>query len=204
MRVLLINGSIRGARGDTSRALEYARHSIQSAGHTAEDLVLSDYSSDIEDLREKLSSADAFVIGTGIYWQSWGSPLQRFLEIVTPWETGPEFAGKPAIAIASMDSVGGIDVCSRLLITMSLFGCCIPPLPIVVLSRTGQAAIGQGGFDDVWRPEDIAIAVGNMLSMAKLRLSFTTWPVKTTDSLSGSFPLNGSLDLKFPNTIADK
>ena len=35
---------------------------------------------------EVLAEADGFVFATGTYWDSWGSPLQKFLEETTAFE----------------------------------------------------------------------------------------------------------------------
>jgi len=39
-----------------------------------------------EHLRERMLMAVAFVFATGTYWDSWGSPMQRFLEQSTDLE----------------------------------------------------------------------------------------------------------------------
>ncbi|MBM4279315.1 MAG: NAD(P)H-dependent oxidoreductase [Deltaproteobacteria bacterium] len=201
MRALLLNGSVRGADGDTAVALARARAALTAHGDEVDELVLATCEEDLDAIRARLVAADVFVFGTGTYWSSWGSPLQRFLELATPWEAGPEFVGKPAIALVTMDSVGGVDVAARLLTTLSLLGCCVPPFGTVVLSRTGQAVVDQPGFEDVWRLDDVDVAVANLRALADVRGRFTAWPVERARAVHGVFPRPGRLDLGLPSTL---
>src|SRR5437868_13680976 len=137
-RLLLLNGSLRGSTGNTARLLERAQRFLP-ADWQSETLSLPEYSGTIEGLAERLLAADAFLIGTGVYWGSWGSPLQRFLEVMSAYELSPCFLGKPAGAVVSADSVGGLDIAQRLLGAFSLLGCVIPPLSTVVVSRVATA-----------------------------------------------------------------
>jgi NAD(P)H-dependent FMN reductase len=201
MRALLLNGSVRGADGDTAVALARARAALAAYGDDVDELVLATCAEDLDAIRARVFAADAFVFGTGTYWSSWGSPLQRFLELATPWEAGPEFVGKPAIALVTMDSVGGVDVAARLLTTLSLFGCCVPPFGTVVLSRTGQAVVDRPGFEDVWRLDDVDVAVANLRALADVRGRFAAWPVERARAVRGAFPRPGPLDLGLPSTL---
>ncbi|MEO6599324.1 MAG: NAD(P)H-dependent oxidoreductase, partial [Polyangiaceae bacterium] len=72
-RLLLLNGSLRGADGNTSALLKIAALSLEPGWQT-DTLTLADYSGRIEALAERLDTADAFLIGSGVYWGSWGSP----------------------------------------------------------------------------------------------------------------------------------
>jgi chromate reductase len=204
VNVLLLNGSIRGDDGDTAVLLRRARAILSSHGDVVDELVLASCTDDLDDLRARVTAADAFVVGTGTYWSSWGSPLQRFLELATPWEASAAFVGKPVIALVTMDSVGGIDVAARLLSTLVLFGCCVPPFATVVVSRTGQAVEGAPGFDDVWRLADVDVAVTNLRALADARARFSAWPVERAGALRGRFPLAGPVDLGLPSTLRSR
>ena len=75
----------------------------------------------IEDMHEQqinleaaLKMAEAVLFVTGTYWDSWGSPLQKFLEDHAYLETSPVLMGKPAGAIVLQHFCGGKAVLSRL------------------------------------------------------------------------------------------
>lgn len=194
-RLLLLNGSLRGNVGNTARLLGRAQQALP-ADWQADPLCLADYSGTVEALADRLSSADGFLIGSGVYWGSWGSPLQRFLEVMTSYELSPCFLGKPAGALISADSVGGLDVAQRLLGAFSLLGCSIPPLASVVLSRAGCAAAESDpeANADVWQVADVSVLVNNLiLARAFAETRWATWPVRKLTRIRGNYPAQGAL-----------
>jgi len=137
------------------------------------------------------------LIGSGVYWGSWGSPLQRFLEVTSSYELSTCFLGKPAGAVISADSVGGLDVAQRLLGTFSLLGCLLPPLSSVVLSRAACAATAADpdANRDVWQREDLEVVVQNLVLARSLASApWATWPVRQLMHVSGAYPASGSLE----------
>ena len=194
-RLLLLNGSLRGPTGNTGRLLERAER-VLGADWQADTLCLADYAGTVEALAERMLTADAFLIGSGVYWGSWGSPLQRFLEVMSSYELSPCFLGKPAGAIISADSVGGLDVAQRLLGAFSLLGCLVPPLSTVVVSRAGCAAVKTDpeANADVWQIEDLEIVVKNLALAHSLRaVPWATWPVRKLVRSEGDYPAQGAL-----------
>ena len=194
-RLLLLNGSLRGASGNTAALLQRAGNFLAD-GWQAHALCLADYAGSIEALASELSAADAFLIGSGVYWGSWGSPLQRFLEVMSGYELSPCFRGKPAGAVISADSVGGLDVAQRLLGAFSLLGCLVPPLSTVVVSRAAQAATDADpeANSDVWQIDDLDVVVQNLVLARSLRaLPWATWPVRKLPRLEGAYPSHGAL-----------
>jgi chromate reductase len=194
-RLLLLNGSLRGSEGNTAGLLRRASQGLASSWQ-AETLCLADYTGSIQALHERLLSADAFLIGSGVYWGSWGSPLQRFLEVISAHELSPCFLGKPAGAVISADSVGGLDVAQRLLGAFSLLGCLVPPLSTVVVSRAACAASATDpeANADVWQIEDLEVVVQNLIAAQALRaLPWATWPVRKLPRLDGVYPTHGAL-----------
>jgi NAD(P)H-dependent FMN reductase len=194
-RLLLVNGSLRGPTGNTARLLELAARALPAAWQS-ETLCLADYSGSVQALAEQLTRADALLLGSGVYWGSWGSPLQRFLEVMTAHELSPCFMGKPAGAVISADSVGGLDVAQRLLGAFSLLGCLVPPLSTVVLSRVANAAIESDSEAnaDVWHPDDLQIVVHNLVAAQPLRsVAWASWPVRHLPRLEGPYPAHGAL-----------
>ncbi len=194
-RLLLLNGSLRGSAGNSASLLQQAGKSLDSTWQT-DTLHLAEYSGSVETLVERLRAADALLLGTGVYWGSWGSPLQRFLEVITAYELSPCFLGKPAGAVVSADSVGGLDVAQRLLGAFSLLGCLVPPLSTVVVSRVASAAAlaAPEANEDVWQADDLAVVVRNLSAASAFRsVEWATWPVRHLARLEGPYPSHGVL-----------
>ena len=194
-RLLLLNGSLRGPAGNTASLLQRASHSLPEDWQT-DILCLADYAGSMEALADQLLTADAFLIGSGVYWGSWGSPLQRFLEVISGHELSPCFMGKPAGALISADSVGGLDVAQRLLGAFSLLGCLVPPLSTVVVSRAACAAAAADpeANADVWQLEDLDVVVRNLvLARGMSAQPWATWPVRKLARLQGAYPARGAL-----------
>src|SRR5450432_2727436 len=195
LRLLLLNGSVRGTSGNTASLLARASNFLPS-GWQCDPLALAEYSGSIEALAERLLAADAFLLGTGVYWGSWGSPLQRFLEVISAYELSPCFLGKPAGAALSVDSVGGLDVAQRLLGAFSLLGCVVPPLSTLVMSRVGCAATlsDAKANEDVWQVDDLDVVVRNLvLAQSSSGTAWATWPVRKLTRLEGAYPAHGVL-----------
>ena len=194
--ILFLNGSLRGSTGNTSRLLERARLDAP-AGTTHETISLAEYTGTVEALAARLVAADAFLFGSGVYWGSWGSPLQRFLEVITSYELSPCFLGKAAGAVVSADSVGGLDVAQRVLGACTLLGCIVPPLSTVVVSRVAvaAAAVALDGSDDVWQPDDLRVVMQNLVAAADATrgVQWATWPVRALARLEGPYPSHGVL-----------
>jgi NAD(P)H-dependent FMN reductase len=194
-RLLLLNGSLRGSEGNTARLLQRASDMLPATWH-AEHLCLADYGGTVEALADRLAKADAFLIGSGVYWGSWGSPLQRFLEVMSFHELSPCFLGKPAGAVISADSVGGLDVAQRLLGAFSLLGCLLPPLSSVVLSRAACAATAADpeANTDVWQVDDLEVVVENLLlARTFAQAAWSKWPVRKLGRIEGDYPAHGPL-----------
>jgi len=194
-RLLLLNGSVRGSLGNTAALLERAAEFLPDGWH-GEAIALADYGGTVEALAQRLREADALLIGTGTYWGSWGSPLQRFLEVISAYELSPCFLGKPAGAVVSADSVGGLDIAQRLLGSFSLLGCMIPPLSTLVVSRVGVVATRTDAEanEDVWQPADLEIVVRNLVLAQRLRDEpWATWPVRQLERVAGDYAARGPL-----------
>lgn len=197
-RILTINGAVRGASGNTARVLAAARAKLP-ADVSVRDVVLADYGGTVEELAGELADADALLFATGVYWGSWGSPLQRFLEVMTWLEGSPTLLGKPAGVVVTMDSVGGQDVAQRLLGVLATLGCLVPPMPMVIISRLSEAVCDMPGNEDVWDVSDIEALVDNLLICASARaLPWRSWTFERTTVPTGTYPASGSIDLGLP------
>lgn len=195
LRLLALNGSVRGATGNTARLLDYAATCVQGQAqlHT---LHLATCADPMQRIIDELHRADGFLLGSGVYWNSHGAPLQRFLEVITGWETTEVFMGKPVACLLTVDSVGGTEVAARLQGALNLMGCWAPPLSTVLLSRVGQQAHDR---DDVYGLDDVAVLMRNLCRAAQTpRPSWEAWPVRRAAQPAGTYASSGALDLDRP------
>lgn len=176
MRLLVINGSIHGPQGNCGiliKALQRQRKDIQW------DVVHLQKSTYNSRLRQKIKNAEGFLFLSGTYWDSWGSPLQKFLEDATDLEGRPEVLGKPAGVCVLMHSVGGKSVLSRLQGVLSTMGCMIPPMSGMTYALSGKLALKTKSphAEDFWCLEDLQVIVDNLLLASALKTPWETWPV---------------------------
>lgn len=180
-KILILNGSISGADGNTQHLIELIKKKIENC----EVLQLRDL---LEkkithgELKNKLKKAEAFIFTSGTYWDSWGSPLQNFLEIATEFEASDLFMGKPAAVIITMHSVGGKSVLSRLQGVLNTFGMLIPPMSGMVYSLAGHLALQtESSFaEDFWSLEDTNIVIHNLMASLGNK-KYQPWPVDHKD-----------------------
>ncbi len=201
LRLLTLNGAVRGHGGNTGRALAVAADHATGSGLDVDSVSLADFAGDVSALVKRVRAADVIVVGSGVYWSSWGSPLQRFLEVMTPYEATDVFVGKSVGVVLTMDSVGGADVAARLLFALSLFGCVSPPFAAVVLSRIAEMSAAHIDGDDVWQPADLRVLVDNLALQASTKPAWKCWPVLAADVVDGPWPLPGPLDLGLPDFL---
>src|SRR5262249_48834558 len=94
-RLVVLDGSLRPSTGNTARALSRCIASLD-AGVAVDHVALAGYRGSVEQMATRLRAADGLLVGSGTYWGSWGSPLQQFLELMTPYEATDVFLAKPA------------------------------------------------------------------------------------------------------------
>ncbi|MFZ9890014.1 MAG: NAD(P)H-dependent oxidoreductase, partial [Myxococcota bacterium] len=164
-------------------------------------ITLATESRSIDDVVAELRAANGFVVVTGTYWGSWGSPLQRFFEVMTPWEATDVFLGKPVGAVVTMESVSGAEVGARLLSTMNLLGCAIVPLGLVVLSRIGRLVEDDPAYSDVWQVTDIDILIENLALSTSARSRIERWPTEVIPQIEGAYPAPGALNTGLRNGV---
>ncbi|SFW27437.1 NAD(P)H-dependent oxidoreductase [Chitinophaga sancti] len=205
MNILIINGSLRGTSGN-SAAL--AKHAAAILGKQATILTLSDPLPGIREMYQLLASSAGFLVISGVYWNNWSSPLQRFIEVVSAFENTPAFFGKPVACAVSMDSVGGIEVAARLHGVFGGLGCWTPPCSTLVISRTGQEAIAASAGkendpnEDVWRLDDLSVVLHNLQTAAAMpQPAWKAWPHRELQIADGPWPGSGALDLESPKFL---
>ncbi|MFZ5889656.1 MAG: NAD(P)H-dependent oxidoreductase [Myxococcota bacterium] len=201
VRLLMLNGSLRGQSGNTHALLELAR-SWLPADVAAECVSLADYAGSVEALASSLEASDALLFASGVYWSSWGSPLQRFLEVMTSYELSPAFLGKPAAVLFSADSLAGADIAHRLQGVLNHFGCWSPPLSSVVVTRLAGEVRGRVGFEDVFQLDDFRTALQNLCAAAALpKANWSSWGIARTPAVAGAFPSSGPLLAGLPRFV---
>lgn len=176
-KVLIFNGSPSGGAGNCGAWIKLVEKSLKGrASCRVVHLAQTSFSSS---LRKEMEAADGFIFVTGTYWDSWGSPLQAFLEDITSLEGSPKLVGKPVSVFVLMHSVGGKSVLSRLQGVLSTFGFLIPPMSGMVYSLVSDIALkSKSSFaEDFWQKGDVPLILQNFLIACDLKTSWTTWPV---------------------------
>jgi chromate reductase len=202
--ILIINGSVRGTQGNSWKLSKAAEQKLESYGTKPSIINLSGKMEGVDEVYKLLVASDAFLVVTGTYWNNWGSPLQRFIEVVTAFENSPAFFGKPVACAVTIDSVGGIEVAARLHGVFSGLGCWSPPCSTIVLSRVGQEAIAastgkaDNPNDDVWRLDDLDVVLKNLVSAASIKNDWLSWPHVVLKTPDKQWPGNGDLDMGTP------
>lgn len=185
-KILICNGALGGSDGNTSHLINLVQNIITRKQGGFEYLELRDLFNNklsIDELEKKLKQADGFIFTSGTYWDSWGSPMQFFLEKITEFEGSDLFLGKPAAVIITMHSVGGKSVLSRLQGVLNTLGIMIPPMTGMVYSLAGHLALQSDSTfaEDFWSLEDSEVVVHNLLTALNNKNNFLAWPVDHGD-----------------------
>jgi len=175
--ILILNGSPFGSKGNCSSLIQFIRKKYPfqyKTLHLANDSSLSE-------IKKQLTQADGFIFVTGTYWDSWGSPLQKFLEEVTPLEGTDVFLGKPCCVLVLNHSVGGKAVLSRLQGVLSTLGLLIPPMSGWVYSLLTEMTTQQHQKSkhaaDFWSLDDLDIVFSNFQKSMNLNVKWQSWSV---------------------------
>jgi multimeric flavodoxin WrbA len=172
--VLIINGAIGGRTGNTSMLLKKIKKTILKQHDNVRVKIIQLYPTFCwNSVKRNIKKADCLIFSTGTYWDSWGSPMQQLFEKMTILEGSDYLLGKPACAIVTMHSVGGKEVCSRILGNLVSLGCMIPPFAgfaysyadhVAHKSRTSSKRL----LDDVWHIEDLETLLHNLIKAADI------------------------------------
>lgn len=183
-RILLLNASLNGANGNSAGLLARVETRLASHAELSRASLAGPEAQNFAKLVPLLRAADGFALATGTHWDSWSSPLQRFLEDATPSEATELWLGKPVAVLVSEHSTGGKGVLSRLQGVLVTYGCTIPPLSGLVVSKCAQIA-GRAApreAEDFWCADDLEVVADNLLGAARQpRPAWRSWPVDRTD-----------------------
>lgn len=180
-RILIFNGSPNGTKSNSARWVRLLEKELQ--GKASCQVVTLATKGVSSSLLKAMKEADGFIFVTGTYWDSWGSPLQKFFEDITEFEASPAFVGKPVSVFVLMHSVGGKAVLSRLQGVLSTFGFLIPPMSGMVYSLVSDIALKtKSSFaKDFWQKGDVALILQNFLTACDLKVTWASWPVDKKD-----------------------
>lgn len=172
--ILLINGALGGRVGNTAMLLKKIKKMILKNHDEVKVKIIHLHPSFCwNTVKRSIKKADALILSTGTYWDSWGSSMQQLFEKMTVLEGSKYLVGKPAAAIVTMHSVGGKEVCSRILGNLVSLGCMIPPFAGFAYSYADHVAhktrtSGRRLLDDVWHIQDLQSLLNNLVKAASV------------------------------------
>jgi len=195
-RILILNGSIQGSCGNSHRFLlkfvdeikklnTETHFNLLSCSEITENPKLSREQKLLQ-ISELFENHDAFVFATGTYWDSWGSPMQAWLELMTPLEGTSAILGKPVSVLVTMHSVGGKEVLSRLQGVLSTMGFLVPPMAHMAYSLQNHLLASSVAktcdfAEDFWNLSDLEIMAHNLLQALSQKARYRSWEVDRKD-----------------------
>lgn len=179
-QVLVLNGSISGEDGSTEQCLRrVVPHLIGRRIDVVQMNIIQPRH--LNGLMEMLTDSDGFLIGTGTYWDSWGSPLQKLLEDIAGLDSSSTLFGKPVGLVVTEHSVGGKGVLSRLMGVLNTMGLWVPPHGGMVYNAVAHWALGLGlsGWqaEETWCLDDLDIIAHNLAEAVLGANQWKSWPV---------------------------
>lgn len=181
-KILIINGSPQGESGNCAKLIK--KHILPQLAQQIDAEVV--HLAELKNYKKLLNSvqkASAFIFVTGTYWDSWGSPLQKYLEETTALEGTKAYLGKPAAVIVLNHSVGGKSVLSRLQGILVTLGCWIPPMSGMVYGLNTDLALKSTSRkksfhqDDFWSLDDLELVLENLVRSLKVEIEWARWPI---------------------------
>ncbi|MBY0552918.1 NAD(P)H-dependent oxidoreductase [bacterium] len=184
-KILIFNASPEGEKGNSAQIIKksilpsLAKSTKTEVIHLAK---LKKFKTN-KKLLNSIHQASGFIFISGTYWDSWGSPLQKYLEEMTHLEGTSYYLGKPAAVVILNHSVGGKAVLSRLQGVLVTLGFMIPPMSGMVYGVNTDLALKKASKqksshqDDFWSLDDLQTIVKNLLLSLKIEVSWASWPV---------------------------
>lgn len=176
-RILLINGSLGGATGNTAELL--ARAEIAFEGRATVSHLEMLRQPTMDRILAEVEAADGFIFGTGTYWDSWGSPMQIFLEMTAHTEGEDLWLGKPAGIIVTAHAVGAKGILSRLMGVLNVYGIVFPPFAGLAYTWSNEVALPHASDhlkNELWKPEDVDVIAHNVLEVIRGGREWLHWP----------------------------
>lgn len=183
--ILVINAALGGSQGNTQKTLNKLVDYF--GANVSANWIFPGQDTSSVYYEEIIRQADGIVFGTGTYWDSWSSRLQKFLEDATAWESSKELLfGKPASVVVTEHSCGGKGILSRLQGVLSTFGMMIPPMSGIVYSAQTHSLNSfhrdESAWDkDIWTEDDLEIVAHNLIAAASRKYDWRAWEVSDQD-----------------------
>lgn len=175
-----MNGALGGATGNTGELLALAEEHLASRAQV-EILDLS-RRPHIDRILRSATQADAFVFGTGTYWDSWSSLLQQFLEETAHTEGMAYWLGKPAAIFATAHAVGAKGIISRLMGVLNVYGLSFPPMAGLGVTYVNQTAYPHANGhlqNELWTAADVDTVCHNLMEALEGTNQWRQWPTNS-------------------------
>ena len=182
--ILIIDGSLGGSTGNTAELLAVAEDRFRLDANV--NYLELCREPGLQRILKLVEESDAFLFGTGTYWDSWGSPMQRFLEMTAHTEAQKLWVGKPAGAIVTAHAFGGKGVLSRLFGVLNIYGMLLPPHAGMVYTFAGHVAqqlAPEHLRNELWKTTDVSVVCDNILEALLGGKHWKTW--STNNGRSG-------------------
>jgi NADPH-dependent FMN reductase len=175
--VLIVNAGLGGSCGNSQVVAEHCSKLLRALGVPHEHLRLLGAAPG--DVPAALARAERLVFVSGTYWGGFSSLLQQVFEELTPSEASELWLGKPAAVLVTAHQVGAQSVLFRLQGVLVTFGCLLPPMSGVVISKVGEALRERAPelCGDVWGMADVETALHNLLAVPFAPFALRAWPV---------------------------
>jgi chromate reductase len=166
--ILTLNGALNGADGSTHVCMSIVEDALAACMLRVHRVNLVEHVS-LASIVDHIEKARGIVFGTGTYWDSWGSPMQKLLEDLAGLDSSELLFGKPAAVVVTEHSTGGKSVFNRMLGVLNTMGMWVPPHCAAVYSMVAHEALERGmdGWKamETWRLSDFSI-IGHNLAAA--------------------------------------
>lgn len=175
--ILIVNGSLSGVAGNTAELLAIAEEYLSE--HAKVNYLELARDPSVDSILSLAEQADAFLFGTGTYWDSWGSPLQKFLEGTSHTEGEHYWVGKPAGVIVTAHAVGGKGIISRLFGVLNVYGMTIPPFAGFAYTYVNHIALPSAPEPlkaELWTSNDVGVVCNNLLETLNGKKRWKQWP----------------------------
>lgn len=195
MRITIVNGSLGGRTGNTSRLIAKVKRVLTKLNSEVKIKIIHlNPHFDWIKTRSAFKNSDALIFCSGTYWDSWGSPMQLLFEKMTQIEGKKHLLGKPAAVIVTMHSVGGKELVSKMAGVLCSMGCVIPPFCGFAYSYADHVAHKSRNsekskklLDDVWSIDDLTALLHNLLAYANKTFDWKVWDYLDTQALDPAY-----------------
>jgi hypothetical protein len=177
MNILLVNGSLGGSTGNTAELLALAEEALNP--HAKVETLELIRQPSMDRILAAVEQADGFIFGTGTYWDSWGSPMQIFLEMTAHTEGEAMWVGKPCGIIATAHAVGAKGIVSRLMGVLNVYGLVFPPFAGIAYTWANDVALPHASDhlrNELWTPRDVEVITHNVLEYLRGGKDWRHWP----------------------------